>query len=69
MKTFAQNLKKERMYMGLTQKQFAEKLTIPLARYKKYECIGKGRRTPDLEMLVRIAEVLNTTTDELLGKK
>jgi transcriptional regulator with XRE-family HTH domain len=69
MEIFARNLKKERLFNQLTQKQFAEKLGISVERYKKYECVGKGKRTPDLEMLVRIAAVLNTTTDELLGKK
>ena len=69
MEVLARNLKKERLFNELTQKEFAERLGIPLRRYEKYECLGKGGRTPDLELIVRIAEILNTTTDELLGKK
>ena len=47
----------------------AEFLKVQLRTYKTYESLGKSRRTPDLELIVRIAEILNTTTDELLGKK
>lgn len=67
MEKFSINLKRERTSFGLTQKQFAEKLEIPTERYRKYECLGKGRRTPDLEMVVKMAAILKTTTDALLG--
>ena len=69
MEVFAKNLKRERLFNGLTQQQFAEQLGIPLRRYQKYESVGKGSRTPDLELIVKIAETLKTTTDELLGRR
>lgn len=66
MKTFATNLKRERLSQGLTQQQMAEKLRIPFKTYQGYESQGKASRNPDLVMVVRIAEILNVTTDELL---
>jgi len=65
---FSQRLKEERLQEGLTQKQMAERLEIPLSTYKNYEALGKGRREPDMEMIVKIATVLDTTTDYLMGK-
>ena len=69
MKIFKINLRRERLLAGYTQQYMAEKLNIMLRAYQAYESLGKSGRTPDLEMVVRIAEVLDITTDELLGKK
>lgn len=69
MRIFAKNLKKERLFNELTQQQMADALKISVRTYQAYEGLGKGSRTPDLEMIVNIANILNTTTDELLGRK
>jgi len=68
MKILARRLKLARLKEGLTQKELAGELGIPLKTYKNYEAIGIGHATPPLELLVRIAELLNTTTDYLLGR-
>ena len=65
---FAQRLKEERLHCKLTQKQMAELLGIPLSSYRNYEALKKGHCEPDLDTVVRIARLLNTSTDYLLGK-
>jgi len=67
MRIFAKNLKKERESNGLTQRELADLLGIPYKTYQGYEALGKAGRTPDIEMIVKIAKILKTTTDELLG--
>lgn len=57
-------LKKLRTEKGLTQLQIANKVNISEARYNLYE---NNRRQPDYELLKSLAEVLETTTDYLLG--
>jgi len=69
MRAFAENLKRERLSSGMTQQQMADALRIPLRTYRTYESISTTSRAPDLEMVVKIAKVLETTTDELLGAK
>ena len=59
-------IKEERIRKGLTQKQVADVLGIPLKTYKNYEAIGAGRRMPDSDMIGRIAVALETTTDYLI---
>lgn len=54
-----------RKELGYTQAQMAEKLNIPRSTYTNYET---GNRSPDLEMLERISEVLNCSLDELFGR-
>ena len=66
---FARRLKEERNHAKLTQQQFASKLGIPLGTYATYESLTvKTHRNPDFTMLVKIAVLLDTTTDYLLGK-
>ena len=68
MEIFSTRLKEERKHCGLTQKQLAEKLGIPWHTYRCYESLATRRSKPSYEMLVKIAIILNTTTDYLLGK-
>lgn len=56
------NLRKE---AGLTQKQIAEKLQVGQNSYSNWE---KGKRTPIQPTIEKLAEILNTSTDYLLGK-
>lgn len=63
--TFNNQLKHYRQSAQLTQKSLAEKLFITVRTLQFYE---QGTREPSLETLIRIAEILNITTDELLGR-
>ena len=57
-------LKKLRLEKKLTQLQIAQKVNISEARYNLYE---NNKRQPDYELLKSLAEVLETTTEYLLG--
>ena len=50
-----------RKLKGYTQAQMAEKLEISRSTYTNYEI---GNRSPDLETLERISEVLECSLDE-----
>jgi len=69
MKIFALRLKEARMYAGLTQKEMAKELEIPLDTYRNYESIGSRNCEPDIEMLVKIADVLKVSLDYLTGRE
>ena len=57
-------IKKRREEVGLSQKALAEKATISPSAINKFE---KGEKKPSTGVLVKIAEVLNTTTDYFLS--
>ena len=66
MKTrFYEYLTKFRNLRGYTQAQMAEKLGISRSTYTNYE---SGNRSPDLETLEHISDVLGCTLDELFGR-
>lgn len=66
MKTkFHEYLVLHRKLRGYTQVQMAEKLEISRSTYTNYEI---GNRSPDLETLERISEVLECSLDELFGR-
>jgi len=48
-----------------TQTAFAEAINIEVGSYRMYEL---GYRRPDYEILLKIADVLDVTADELLGR-
>ncbi len=58
------NFYKARSDSGYTQKEVADLLKISRQAYSSYEI---GTRQPDPSTLVKLAEVLNTTVDYLLG--
>ena len=60
---FCENFKKLRLYHGLTQVQMASKLNISPSAIGMYE---QGRRKPDSDMLKKICEAFNVSTDFLL---
>lgn len=60
------NLKKARINSGFTQKEVAQKIGVGQSTYTNYEA---GIREPNGDTLVLIADVLNTTTDYLLGRE
>ena len=51
---------------NLTQKEFAEKIGIPLVTYQKYD---SGERMPPERVLSRVAEMCGKTVDYLLGRE
>ncbi|MCL2676042.1 MAG: helix-turn-helix domain-containing protein [Firmicutes bacterium] len=67
MDIFQKRLKEERAGQGITQREMAGKLQIPLRTYINYEQSGKGNRQPDLDTLVKIAKILGVRSDYLLG--
>lgn len=64
MAAFAERLKQIRMERKLTQTRIAELLGVSIRVYHRWE---NGDATPHLDTLVKIAEVLKVSADELLG--
>ena len=62
--TFAKRLTYLRLKNGYTQETFAKKVGFSRGRYANYE---QGRREPDFEIVKTFADILNCTTDYLLG--
>lgn len=66
MKTFAKRLKAARMRAGYKSAQkFAGVLGVEPHSYRKYE---RGTAEPRFEILVRMCEMLNIDTSELLPR-
>jgi transcriptional regulator with XRE-family HTH domain len=64
MDTLAKNLRKRAEELGLPHAEIARRIGLSERRYAHYVA---GRNEPDLATLVRIATVLETTPNELLG--
>ena len=62
---FAGRLQQARNRKGLKQKEVAEHLDMTPRAYQYYE---GGRRRPDFETLVALADLLEVSTDYLLGR-
>lgn len=62
---FNKRLRELRMKRGLTQQATADLLDIALRTYQHYE---EGSRSPSLETLTKIGDVLNVSIDYLLGR-
>ena len=58
------NLRKVRIYNGLSQQELADKLGTSKAAVSAYE---KNKAMPAFEMLIKIAGILNVSTDYLLS--
>lgn len=65
MDTIGKRLKRKRMEFGLTQEQIAEKLNINRVTYQGYE---SDKHKPDTDMLVKLADELQLSTDYILGR-
>lgn len=66
METFAENLRVRIKDLGLTHAEVARRCDLEIRRFHHYVV---GDREPDLGTLVRIAKVLETTPDVLLGAR
>ncbi|GGE08053.1 hypothetical protein GCM10011571_06610 [Marinithermofilum abyssi] len=64
--SFPARLKALRRQRQWTQEQLGKKVNVTKASISCYE---KGTRTPDLETLHRLADVLEVSTDYLLGRE
>ena len=60
---FHENLKKIRLQKGLSQKDVAEQIGVANSTYSLYE---SGNREPNVQTIKKIADVLNTSADNLL---
>lgn len=60
---FNKRLRASRMKCKYTQQNMADMLDISLNAYQKYE---QSERSPSLECLVKMADILNVSTDYLL---
>ena len=60
----AENLKALRKAKGLSQEELAARLHVVRQTVSKWE---KGRSVPDADLLIRLAEELDTTAAALLG--
>ena len=64
MKVFSIRIKELRNEQGLTQKELADKLQVSNSAVCDWE---RERTQPDLEMLVKLANLSGVTVDYLLG--
>lgn len=64
MSIFSNRLAELRKKRGLTQQQIADELSVNRVIYTNWE---KGNREPNLENVVKLARILDVTTDYLLG--
>lgn len=64
--TIGTRIKELRIRRGLTQDQIADKLDMNRANFSHYE---RDTAVPPSETLSKIADILDTTTDYLLGRR
>ena len=57
------NLSKYREYYGYTQEKLCEHLNISRQAYSNYE---RGKRDPDLDLLIKLCGIYNITLDQLV---
>ena len=66
MSEVAKNIRKYRKQKNYTQVELAKKLNYGYTAIANYE---SGRNEPSFDSLIKLAEVLDVTADELLGVK
>ena len=64
-KEMANKLKTFRTSSGFTQQAIASKINVDRSTYSNYE---RGVTEPDIKTIIKLADVFNVTTDELLGR-
>lgn len=65
MYTFKDNLRELRKDQFLTQKAVSQKLGLPESTYQAYE---QGRTEPPIEIIKKLADIFEVSTDYLLGR-
>ncbi len=66
MSDFSEHLKLIRLSRNITQTRLAELVGADPRVYNRWE---RGTATPQLEAMIRIADILQVTLDELAGRK
>ena len=66
LKYMAVKIKKKRIAMGFTQEHMAEQASISYSYYSKIE---NALHTPSLDVLIKIASILNLSLDKLIFQK
>ena len=64
--TFGQRLSRLRKVSGLTQEVLAEKVNVTSQAVSKWE---NDISLPDIAILISLADIFNTSVDELLGRE
>ena len=64
--TFAKNLRERLRILNMSQREFADQLGVTEATVSRYL---KGERNPSLNVIGKIAKILNTTPDFLLNSE
>lgn len=62
---FNSRLREMRIKRHYTQQRLADALDIAL---RSYQCYETGTRAPRFDLLVKIADILDVSTDYLLGR-
>lgn len=64
--TIGENIKKKRLEYDIEQQELAARCGTA----KSYICnVENGTKIPSVAVLIRIADTLHCTTDEILGRK
>lgn len=63
---FSENLKTLRKRKGLSQESLAAQIHVTRQTVSKWE---KGISVPDVDMLIKLADILEASVSELLGQK
>lgn len=65
METLGNRLKAKRTARKMTQEEMSKQLNINRVTYQGYET---DKHKPDIDMLSKLADILETSTDYLLGR-
>lgn len=65
METLGNRLKAKRKVMKMTQEELSKLLNINRVTYQGYE---SDKHKPDIDTLAKLADILETSTDYLLGR-
>lgn len=65
MSVFPDRLKVMRDARRFTQEEVAARANVPLRMYQRYET---GKNSPTLDVVIRLADALETSTDYLAGR-
>ena len=64
MGNFGEVLKNLRVSAGMSQQQLAEEINVSNSVIRYYE---RSERAPSVEMLIKLSDIFNVSTDHLLG--
>ena len=62
---FGKRLREMRMKRSMTQQSLADAIHVEL---RSYQCYEQGTRQPSLKLIIALADILDVSTDYLLGR-